>query len=153
MARFQISLNVADVDESVEFYRRLLGVEPAKHEIGYANFVVADPPLKLIVIEGEGAPGTLNHVKAPPEFDSSAAIQFPRTACAHEVVMPHEGQRVPNSQTNVHGGKPSCWCVPSPFGFGRKQQATTKGASQHPPARANKSRRRTENRSGRIWTL
>lgn len=62
MSRFQISLNVADVDAAVDFYRHLFAVEPAKHESGYANFVVADPPLKLIVIEGEGEPGTINHV-------------------------------------------------------------------------------------------
>lgn len=62
MSRFQISLNVADVDAAVEFYSKLLGVEPAKHREGYANFTVSDPPLKLVVIEGEGEPGTLNHL-------------------------------------------------------------------------------------------
>ncbi len=62
MSRFQLSLNVADVDAAVAFYTGLLGVEPAKHRAGYANFVVADPPLKLVVIEGEGDPGTINHV-------------------------------------------------------------------------------------------
>lgn len=62
MSRFQLSLNVDDVDAAVEFYRTLLGVEPAKHRPGYANFVVEDPPMKLIVIEGEGEVGTINHV-------------------------------------------------------------------------------------------
>jgi catechol 2,3-dioxygenase-like lactoylglutathione lyase family enzyme len=62
MSRFQISINVADADAAVGFYSKLLGVEPAKRQPGYANFVVADPPLKLIVIEGEGEPGTINHV-------------------------------------------------------------------------------------------
>lgn len=62
MSRFQLSLNVADVDAAVEFYSKLLAVEPAKHLPGYANFVVADPPLKVIVIEAEGEPGTINHV-------------------------------------------------------------------------------------------
>jgi hypothetical protein len=91
--------------------------------------------------------------KAPPAFDLTAEIQCPRTAWAHEVVIPHDGQRVPNNQTNVHGGKPSCWCVPIPFGSGRRQPATTKGANQHMPAAANNSRQRSENRSGPIWTL
>lgn len=62
MSRFQISINVADAEAAVGFYSKLLGVEPAKQRPGYANFVIADPPLKLVVIEGEGEPGTINHV-------------------------------------------------------------------------------------------
>lgn len=63
---------MADVAAAVEFYSRLLGVEPAKHRPGYANFVVADPPLKLVVIENEGDPGTINHVGI--EYANSAAV-------------------------------------------------------------------------------
>lgn len=62
MSLFQLSLNVRDVEAAVEFYTKLFGVGPAKHRPGYANFVVADPPLKLIVIEHEGEPGTINHL-------------------------------------------------------------------------------------------
>ena len=62
MSRFQLSINVNDAEAAVAFYAKLLGVGPAKHRPGYANFVVADPPLKLIVIENEGEPGTINHV-------------------------------------------------------------------------------------------
>ena len=62
MSLFQLSINVRDVDAAVGFYEKLLGVGPVKHRLGYASFVVADPPLKLIVIEGEGEPGTINHV-------------------------------------------------------------------------------------------
>jgi catechol 2,3-dioxygenase-like lactoylglutathione lyase family enzyme len=62
VSRFQLSLNVRDVEAAVGFYSKLFGVEPAKHRPGYANFVVDDPPLKLVVIEGEGEPGTINHV-------------------------------------------------------------------------------------------
>ena len=62
LPRFQISLNVADAVAAVDFYSKLLGVEPAKQREGYANFVVGEPPMKLIVIEGEGEPGTLNHL-------------------------------------------------------------------------------------------
>jgi catechol 2,3-dioxygenase-like lactoylglutathione lyase family enzyme len=61
-ARVQLALNVSDIDEAVEFYRRLLGVEPAKSKPGYANFAVADPPLKLVLIESPGATGRLNHL-------------------------------------------------------------------------------------------
>lgn len=62
MSRFQLSINVADVDLAVAFYEKLLGTAPAKHRAGYANFVVADPPMKLVVIENEGEPGTINHL-------------------------------------------------------------------------------------------
>ena len=62
MSRVQLAMNVSNVDEAVEFYRRLFGVEPAKRRPGYANFVVAEPALKLVLIEGAGEPGTLNHL-------------------------------------------------------------------------------------------
>jgi len=72
MSRFQISINVADAAVAAGFYSKLFGVEPAKQRPGYANFVVEDPPLKLIVIEGEGEPGTLNHVGI--EVDGTDAV-------------------------------------------------------------------------------
>ena len=62
MSLFQLSLNVSDVEVAVEFYTKLFGVGPAKQRPGYANFLVADPPLKFIVIENEGTPGTINHL-------------------------------------------------------------------------------------------
>ena len=55
MSRVQLALNVADLEASVAFYSRLFGTEPAKRRPGYANFAVAEPPLKLVLIEG--APG------------------------------------------------------------------------------------------------
>lgn len=61
MARIQLALNVSDLDEAVDFYTRLLGTEPRKREPGYANFAVADPPLKLVLFEN-GAGGTINHL-------------------------------------------------------------------------------------------
>jgi catechol 2,3-dioxygenase-like lactoylglutathione lyase family enzyme len=62
MSRVQLALNVADLDAAVEFYAKLFATEPAKRRPGYANFVVQEPPLKLVLIEGSGAPGTLNHL-------------------------------------------------------------------------------------------
>lgn len=72
MSRFQLSLNVDDVEASVEFYTKLFRVGPAKHRPGYANFVVEDPPLKLVVIENEGIPGSINHVGV--EFDTTEQV-------------------------------------------------------------------------------
>jgi catechol 2,3-dioxygenase-like lactoylglutathione lyase family enzyme len=65
--RVQLALNVRDVDAAVEFYTKLFGVGPAKRRPGYANFAVASPPLKLVLIEdrqarGDGVAGALNHL-------------------------------------------------------------------------------------------
>ena len=62
MSRVQLALNVSDLDEAVEFYSKLFATEPAKLRPGYANFAIAEPPLKLVLIEGSGEPGTLNHL-------------------------------------------------------------------------------------------
>ena len=62
MSRVQLALNVDDVDEAVAFYSKLFGVEPAKRRDGYANFAVANPPLKLVLLENPGQGGTLNHL-------------------------------------------------------------------------------------------
>lgn len=62
MSRVQLALNVSNIDQAVEFYSRLFGAEPAKRRPGYANFAIADPPLKLVLIEGAGDPGSLNHL-------------------------------------------------------------------------------------------
>lgn len=63
MSRVQLALNVADLDASVAFYSTLFGVEPAKRRPGYANFAVAEPPLKLVLIEGgPGQETRLDHL-------------------------------------------------------------------------------------------
>jgi catechol 2,3-dioxygenase-like lactoylglutathione lyase family enzyme len=61
MSRLQLAINVTDLDKAVEFYSRLFATAPAKVKPGYANFAIADPPVKLVLFEGpEGA--TLNHL-------------------------------------------------------------------------------------------
>lgn len=62
MSRVQLALNVSDIDSAVDFYTRLFGEKPAKQRPGYANFAISEPPLKLVLIQGEGAGGTLNHL-------------------------------------------------------------------------------------------
>jgi catechol 2,3-dioxygenase-like lactoylglutathione lyase family enzyme len=61
-SRVQLALNVSDLEASVAFYTRLFGTEPAKLRPGYANFAVAEPPLKLVLIEQPGNGGSLNHL-------------------------------------------------------------------------------------------
>src|SRR4051794_10079686 len=62
MSRIQLALNVDDVDEAVAFYSKLFGAEPAKRRPGYANFAIAEPPLKLVLLENPGRGGSLNHL-------------------------------------------------------------------------------------------
>ena len=60
--RVQLALNVNDLNESVAFYSKLFGTEPAKLRPGYANFAIAEPPLKLVLMENPGQGGSLNHL-------------------------------------------------------------------------------------------
>ena len=60
--RLQLALNVDDLGEAIAFYTKLLGTAPAKVRPGYANFAVAQPPVKLVLIENPGSGGTLNHL-------------------------------------------------------------------------------------------
>jgi catechol 2,3-dioxygenase-like lactoylglutathione lyase family enzyme len=62
MSRVQLALNVDNLDAAVGFYSKLFGTEPAKLRPGYANFAVANPPLKLVLLENPGHGGTLNHL-------------------------------------------------------------------------------------------
>ncbi len=62
MSRVQLALNVDDIDEAVAFYSKLFGAEPAKRRPGYANFAIAEPPLKLVLLENPGQGGSLNHL-------------------------------------------------------------------------------------------
>jgi catechol 2,3-dioxygenase-like lactoylglutathione lyase family enzyme len=62
MSRVQLALNVDNVDDAVAFYTKLFGTGPAKLRAGYANFAVAQPPLKLVLLESPGQGGTLNHL-------------------------------------------------------------------------------------------
>jgi catechol 2,3-dioxygenase-like lactoylglutathione lyase family enzyme len=72
VSRVQLALNVADLDQAVTFYTKLFGVEPAKLRPGYANFAIAEPPLKLVLIEGAGEPGSLNHLGV--EVETTAQV-------------------------------------------------------------------------------
>jgi catechol 2,3-dioxygenase-like lactoylglutathione lyase family enzyme len=62
VSRIQLALNVNDIAEAVTFYSKLFGAEPAKRRPGYANFAIAEPPLKLVLLENPGQGGTLNHL-------------------------------------------------------------------------------------------
>ena len=72
MSRVQLALNVEDLDAAIAFYSKLFGVGPAKVKPGYANFAIAEPPLKLVLFHSPGSGGTINHLGV--EVDSSEAV-------------------------------------------------------------------------------
>ena len=88
MARAQLALNVDDLDEAITFYSKLLNTSPAKVRPGYANFAVAEPPLKLVLIENRGQGGTLNHLGV--EVESSDAVHAEIARLAGEVMFTEE---------------------------------------------------------------
>ena len=73
MSRVQLALNVDNLDEAITFYRKLFNTDPAKVKPGYANFAVAEPPLKLVLLENPGKGGTINHLGV--EVESSETVQ------------------------------------------------------------------------------
>lgn len=62
MSRVQLALNVDNLDDAIAFYSKLFNADPAKVKPGYANFAIADPPLKLVLLENPGHGGGINHL-------------------------------------------------------------------------------------------
>jgi len=91
MSRVQLALNVSDIDAAVAFYTKLFGAEPAKRHPGYANFAIAEPPLKLVLIEhgagrGAGVSGALNHLGV--EVESPEEVQAATRRLSSEGLAP-----------------------------------------------------------------
>ena len=82
MSRVQLALNVSDLDAAIAFYSKLFDATPAKVRPGYANFAIAEPPLKLVLIEGQGDPGTLNHLGV--EVESTALVSSANARLSQE---------------------------------------------------------------------
>jgi catechol 2,3-dioxygenase-like lactoylglutathione lyase family enzyme len=58
-----LAIHVSDVMASIDFYRKLFGIEPCKVRSGYAKFDVANPPLNFALNEGAHAgQGALSHL-------------------------------------------------------------------------------------------
>lgn len=83
MSRVQLALRVSDLEGSIAFYSKLFGAEPAKRRPGYANFAIAEPPLKLVLIEGEGdAPTALDHLGVEVERTEQVSEATERLSAA-----------------------------------------------------------------------
>lgn len=81
MSRVQLAINVPDLKPAIAFYERLFGVPPHKIRAGYANFEVADPPLKLVLVEREDA-NQLNHLGVEVETSAEVRAETQRLAAA-----------------------------------------------------------------------
>jgi catechol 2,3-dioxygenase-like lactoylglutathione lyase family enzyme len=80
MPRIQLALNVDDVDAATDFYTKLFGTAPVKTRPGYANFAIANPPLKLVLLENPGQGGTLNHLGIEVDDDGTVDAEQTRLA-------------------------------------------------------------------------
>jgi catechol 2,3-dioxygenase-like lactoylglutathione lyase family enzyme len=97
MSRVQLALNVTDIDAAVEFYSKFFDAEPAKRRPGYANFAIAEPPLKLVLIENRsareaGVTGALNHLCV--EVGTSEEVQAATSRLAGEGLEPNVQESV-----------------------------------------------------------
>src|SRR4026207_2202064 len=58
-----LALNVVNVERSIQFYRKMFGIEPSKVRRGYAKFDVQNPPLNFTLNEGVvKEQGALSHL-------------------------------------------------------------------------------------------
>lgn len=78
MSRVQLALNVDDLDEAITFYSKLFNTRPAKIKEGYANFAVAEPPLKLVLLENPGKGGAINHLGVEVESSEQVHAEIAR---------------------------------------------------------------------------
>lgn len=76
--RVQLALNVKDLDAAVDHYRAMFGVDPHKRRPGYANFAIANPPLKLVLFENPAAAEPLNHLGVEAESAAEFEAQSQR---------------------------------------------------------------------------
>ncbi|HEY6789769.1 MAG TPA: ArsI/CadI family heavy metal resistance metalloenzyme [Trebonia sp.] len=91
MSRVQLALRVADLEGSVAFYSKLFGAEPAKRRPGYANFAIAEPPLKLVLIEGTaGEPTRMDHLGVEVETTGQVTAVAGRLAAEGLVIATEE---------------------------------------------------------------
>ena len=87
MSRIQLALNVEDLETSIHFYTELFGAPPVKTKRGYANFAVAEPPLKLVLIENPGQGGSINHLGIEVADTSTVEAEQERLAAAGHALI------------------------------------------------------------------
>src|SRR4029078_7556706 len=88
MSRFQLALNVDNLAERVAFYSKLFNTRPTKLKEGYATFAVAQPPLKLVLIENPGHGGSINHLGVEGGDTATVEAETARLPEARLVTLP-----------------------------------------------------------------
>jgi catechol 2,3-dioxygenase-like lactoylglutathione lyase family enzyme len=91
MSRLQLALNVSNLDEAIEFYSKFFNTTPAKVRPGYANFAILEPPLKLVLIEGAGHGGSINHLGVEVESTKEVTDATSRLSAIGMAVDVEEG--------------------------------------------------------------
>ena len=103
MSRLQLALNVTDLEAAIEHYSRLFGTTPAKLKPGYANFAIANPPLKLVLLENpNAAAGSINHLGVEVESTDEVASELARVHAA-------------GLKTSAEGETTCCYAVQDKF--------------------------------------
>jgi catechol 2,3-dioxygenase-like lactoylglutathione lyase family enzyme len=102
-SRVQLALNVSDIETATRFYTDMFGVGPAKQRAGYANFEIADPPLKLVLFEHPQATSPLNHLGV--EVPSTAGV----TAAAGRFAAAGLAYRMSESERCCHAVQDKVW--------------------------------------------
>jgi predicted enzyme related to lactoylglutathione lyase len=110
MSRVQLALNVDNLDESIAFYSKLFATEPAKVKPGYANFAVAEPPLKLVLMENPGHGGSINHLGVEMETVDQVDAEQARLAAAGLAALDERGT------TCCYAKQDKFWVEGSPSG-------------------------------------
>lgn len=80
--RLQLAINVRDLEAAIDFYTRAFGVQLNKRMPGYANLVLENPAVKLVLFEQPDAENQLNHVGFEVFDDADVARAADRLAAA-----------------------------------------------------------------------
>src|SRR5258706_13293296 len=84
-----LSLNVRNIEESIRFYRKMLGIEPSKVRAGYAKFDVQNPPLNLALNEAPvTSGGALSHLGI--QLASSEDVLAMKQLCKEAGLSTHD---------------------------------------------------------------
>ena len=87
--KVHVAIHVKDVAASIEFYRKLFGIDPCKVRSGYAKFDVANPPLNFTLNEGAGAEqGALSHLGI--QVESTADVLAVRQNWQERGLLPRD---------------------------------------------------------------
>jgi catechol 2,3-dioxygenase-like lactoylglutathione lyase family enzyme len=98
---FHVALSVKDLPTAVEYYKKILGIEPAKVKADYAKFEIADPPV-ILSLNPSGEPGTVMHL----------GIRYPETTTIETQLARAKAEGLP---TREQPGTTCCYAKADKF--------------------------------------